>query len=106
VPIVPRGLVDLQVKRGVERAEARLAPDVLRIMYSYNANWQGEISLFFRIAISDAASSPGHLRQTTQRIIATISEEINASDIGLETYFNFRSQSEQAMLREPIWEPQ
>ena len=45
------------------------------------------------------------LGETTQRIMSRILREIQADELGLQTYFNFRSQSEQARLREPAWEP-
>ena len=105
MPIVPRGLVDQgKIRAGVQRAERALAPDVIRIMYAFAEDVQGNISLFFRIVISDAASTPARLRETTQRIIAKVLHEIKAEELGLQTYFNFRSKSEQAMLRDPFWE--
>lgn len=105
MPIVPRGLVDQgKIKAGVQRAERALAPDVIRIMYSYGVDVTGDQSLFFRIVISDQAAAPAHLRETTQRIIARVAAEIKSQELGLETYFNFRSRSEQAMLRDPSWE--
>jgi hypothetical protein len=107
VPIVPRGLVDQgKVRAAVQRAERALAPDVLRIMYAFAEDVQGNISLFFRIVISDPVSTPAKLRVTTQRIIAKVLREIKADELGLQTYFNFRSKSEQAMLRDPFWERQ
>jgi len=105
VPVAPRGLVDQsKIRTRVQRAERALAPDVLRIMYSFAEDVQGNISLFFRILISDHAAAPNKLRETTQRIIATVSQEIKAGELGLQTYFNFRSKSEQANLRDPFWE--
>ena len=86
------------------RAERALAPDVIRIMYAFAEDVQGNISLFFRIVISDAVSRPAKLRETTQRIIAKVLREVKAEELGLQTYFNFRSKSEQAMLRGPFWE--
>ena len=105
VPIVPRGLVDQsKIRAGVQRAERALAPDVIRIMYSFAEDVQGDISLFFRIVISDSAAAPNRLRKTTQQIIAKVLREIKAEELGLQAYFNFRSKSEQATLREPFWE--
>ena len=105
MPIVPRGLVDQsKIRAGVQRAERALAPDVIRIIYSFGEDVQGNISLFFRIVISDQAASPTRLRETTQRIIAKVLQEIRAQELGLQAYFNFRSKSEQEMLREPFWE--
>jgi hypothetical protein len=107
VPIVPRGLVDQgKIRVGAQRAERALAPDVIRIMYSFAEDVQGNSSLFFRIVISDAASTPAKLRETTQRIISKVLHEIRAEELGLQTYFNFRNKSEQAMLRDPFWERQ
>jgi hypothetical protein len=107
VSIVPRGLVDQsKIKTGVQRAERALAPDVSRIMYSFAEDVQGNISLFFRIVISDAAAAPHRLRETTQRIIVRVLRETKSEELGLQTYFNFRSKSEQAMLRDPFWERQ
>jgi acid stress-induced BolA-like protein IbaG/YrbA len=105
VAIVARGLVDQgKIKEGVLRAERALAPDVIRIMYSYSLDVTGDQSLFFRVVISDQAAAPTRLRETTQRIIAKVMAEIESQELGLETYFNFRSRSEQAMLRDPFWE--
>ena len=105
MPIVSRGLVDQgKIKTGVQRAERALAPDVIRIMYSYGVDVMGEQSLFFRIVISDQAAAETRLRETTQGIIAKVTAQIKSQELGLETYFNFRSRSEQAMLRDPSWE--
>lgn len=105
VPIVPRGLVDQsKIRTGVQRAERALAPGVVRILYSYELDWAGEYSLFFRILLTDAASAPNKLRQTTQKVTARVLSEIKAEELGLQTYFNFRSESEQAELREAAWE--
>ena len=105
VPTVPRGLIDQsKIRASVRKAERALAPDVIRIMYSVAVDWKDEHSLFFRIVISDSAASPSRLRETTQRIMNKVLQEIRAHELGLQTYFNFRSKSEQAVLREPSWE--
>ena len=107
MPIVPRGLVDQgKIRTGVQRAERALAPDVIRIMYNFAEDVQGNISLFFRIVMSDSAAAPNRLRETSQRIIVKVLDEIRAGELGLQAYFNFRSKSEQAVLREPLWERQ
>ena len=104
---MPRGLVDQsKIRAGVRRSEHALVPDVIRIMYSFAEDVQGNVSLFFRIVLSDRSAAPERLRQTTQRIVAKILHEIKAEDLGLQTYFNFRSRSEQAALKDPLWESQ
>ena len=103
--MIPGGVVDQsKIRAGVPRAERALAPNVIRIMYGFAEDVQGNISLFFRIVISDHAAAPQRLRETTQEIIAKVQRTIKAEELGLQTYFNFRSKSEQAMLRDPIWE--
>ena len=89
----------------MHKAKRALSPDVIRIMYSFGLDWTGDQSLYFRIILSDKASSPHRLPEITQRVTARILSEIHAHELGLQTYFNFRSQSEQAKLREPAWEP-
>ena len=74
-------------------------------MYSFSLDWQGEQSLFFRVLITDAAAAPAKLRQTTHKIILKVLMEVKAEELGLQCYFNFRSESEQVKLREPAWEP-
>jgi hypothetical protein len=105
VQSVPRGIVhQARIIKGIRKAERELAPDVIRIMYHIAEDWMGYQSLFFRILLSDQASAPSRLRQNTQRIMAKVLDDIKADETGLRTYFNFRSQSEQATLREPLWE--
>jgi hypothetical protein len=105
VPIVPPEIVDQnKIRSGVQRAERALAPDVIRIMFSFAVDVMREYSLFFRIVISDRAAQRDRLRETTQRIIARVLREVKAEELGLQTYFNFRSKSEQALLRDSFWE--
>jgi hypothetical protein len=106
VAIVSRGVVNQsKIKAGVRRAEHALKPDVIRIMHAFTVDWQGEPSLFFRILIRDAVAVPAKLRETTHRITSRLLTEVRADELGLQCYFNFRSESEQATLREPAWEP-
>lgn len=73
-------------------------------MYSYGTDWTGEVALFFRVLLSDKASAPSRLRENTKRISDAILRAVKAEEFGLQTYFNFRSKSEQDKLREPFWE--
>ena len=72
-------------------------------MYSFAEDSTGELSLFFRIILSDPASVPSRLRDVTERVRDEIRRQTEAEELGLQTYFNFRSQSEQAAIGEP-WE--
>ena len=101
---MPSGLVkQRELASGVKRAEQALAPDVVRIRYSVGTDWTGEQSIFFRIILSDAVSRLERLRKIAQRVESKLLKEVKAEDLGLQTYFNFRSLSEQAELKDPAW---
>ncbi len=103
--IAPRGIIDQSKATAcVRRAERALAPEVIHIRHTFTPDWTGEESLFFRILLSDAASAPNKLRQTTQKIEAKILAEIKDDELGVLTYFNYRSKAEQAKLRDAIWD--
>ena len=105
MPIVARRFVNQKrIATAVRKAERLLRPDVKRIMFSIEPDWTEEESLFFRIILSDPASAPARLYKTTRRIELTIQNEIKADELGLQTYFNFRSESEQAEMRDPAWD--
>jgi hypothetical protein len=104
MPTVPSASVSqAQIASGVKRAETVLAPDVVRIRYSLGSDWTGDHSIFFRIVLSDDASRKAQLSETAQRVALTILNEVDADQLGLHSYFNFRSLSEQAEIKEPAW---
>jgi hypothetical protein len=104
VAIVPSGLVNQRrITAGVERAGKALSADVVRIHYDIGSDWIGNPSIFFRIILTDKASRPENLREVTQRVSLKIMNEAKTDQTGLNAYFSFRSQSEQAKLKEPAW---
>ena len=104
VAIVPSGLVNQRrITSGVERAARALSADVVRIRYDLGSDWIGNPSVFFRIILTDKASRPENLREVAQRVALKIMNEAKTDQTGLHAYFNFRSQSEQAKLKEPAW---
>jgi len=92
-----------EIARKVDAVAKGLAPDVVRIRFSIDQDWSGDWSIFFRIVLSDRASREARLSETTERATARLSEELNLAESDLFAYFNFRSQSEQAVLREKEW---
>ncbi len=103
--IATRGLaVQNEIKAGVERAEKALAPDVVRIRYSIAPDWTGDESLFFRIVVTDEAAKEVLSHERAQNIKFQISEAVKAEELGLQTYFNFRTLSDQTKLQEAKWE--
>ena len=95
--------VTVPTQEDVDRIARQLAPDVVRIRYSIREDWSGSEAVFFRVVLSDNASRPNHLGEIAQRVAATVDSEVKPEELGLETYFNYRSASEQAMLKEPSW---
>jgi len=91
-----------KVETAVARASVALAPDVVRIRYSFGEDWSGSDAVFFRVVLSDRASR-NHLREIANRVRATIIGEVKPDELGLQMYFNYRSTSEQAKLQEPAW---
>jgi hypothetical protein len=105
VPILPYRLVDhREITAAVERATRALTPDVVRIGYSIATDWTGDQSIFFRIILSDeAASKEKQLGEIAQSVESAILSEVNVDELGLQYYFNYRSQSEQASLNDRAW---
>ena len=106
MPVVPSGIVDQhELATAIQKAAGALAPDVVRIRYAQTDDSTGSSAIFFRVLLSDRASRPDHLYETTERITAKILEIVQPRErFGMEAYFNFRSESEQAELHEAWWE--
>ena len=104
MPIMRNAFVDQgKIATAVRKAQKALGPDVVRIRYSLGEDWIGESAAFFRIVLSDDASHIVRLREIAQRVTATIVREVKPEELGLQAYFNFRSVSEQAELKEESW---
>ena len=102
--VVPTELAkEPQINAAVTEVVSQLSPSVRRIRYDIEQDWTGQWAIFFRVLLSDDASKPGNLRQIVPRIIWTMSERLNLPDLGMFPYFNFRSETEQALLRDPAW---
>ena len=106
MPVVPSGIVNQrQIATAIQRATHALAPEVVRIRYALTFDSTGSEAIFFRILLSDRASKPDHLYETAERITTKILKTVHPQErFGIEAYFNFRSESEQAELRESSWE--
>lgn len=104
MPYVPTGFVNQQdIAAGVQRAVHALAPTVVRIRYDIGSDWTGDPSIFFRIVLTDEAAKEAQLNAIANEIAVTLMREVKAEEQGLRSYFNFRSASELADLKEPAW---
>ena len=101
---VPSGIVQqAEIDRRVKAIARKLAPDVVRIRYNIGSDWTGDSSIFFRILLSDEASREERLAEVADRVESRLLEALKPAELGLLAYFSFRSQSEQADLREEAW---
>ena len=106
MPVVPSGIVNQrQLATAIQKAGNALASDVVRIRYALASDSTGSAAIFFRVLLSDRASQPDRLYETTERITARILEVVQPQErFGMEAYFNFRSESEQTKLHDAAWE--
>jgi len=79
-----------------------LAPDVVHIRYDIDRDWSGDWAIFFRVLLSDDASK-NRLSEVATQVVWRLSERLDFPSMGLFPYHNFRSESEQAALREEAW---
>jgi hypothetical protein len=93
-----------QLAAAIADLELRLRPDVVRIRHAVGEDSSGQPAIFFRVLLSDRASRPDRLRRVTRKVRNLVYQEIDPlNSWGLVPYLRFRSQSEQAELREPAW---
>jgi len=102
---IPRGVAQQgDLDASVRAAVDALGPDVIRVKYTLGQDWSGEYAIFFRIVLSDRASKRDRLLPVTKRITHQIVQRLEpVEQWGLVPYFDFRSQSEQAALKEEAW---
>jgi hypothetical protein len=100
----PVTIDERKINAGLQRAKKALAPDVVRIRFNVGEDWTGTPALFFRVVLTDKASTPGKLGELVQRISNKIDEETKAYGFGLFPYVDFRSLSETHELKEAEWD--
>jgi len=96
-------LKESDIDKAVREVAKELAPDVQWIRYEIGLDWSGDRAIYFRVVLSNDASREARLAKVTRRIESLLSEKLNLDESDLLSYFNYRSRSEQATLREPAW---
>jgi len=77
-------------------------PGVEKWNYTFEDDWSGDPAIFFWVIVNDEASKPQNLRQVRAAFMAQIIDL--PGEWGLIPYFNFRSRSEQAKLKDEVYE--
>jgi hypothetical protein len=102
--ILPRGLAQPTELDKHLNALAPFPPGVVNLRYTLDEDWSGESAIFFWITLADDAARKSVLSQTSRRIMDFITQGLDPmAQWGLLPYFNFRSQSEQANLKEEVF---
>ena len=91
-----------EIQAAIDVAERSLAPDVVHIRYEIGKDWSGEWAIFFRIVLTDDAAKH-RLREVATKVERTLYQHLDSPGMGVYSYHNYRSVSEQAALREPAW---
>jgi len=95
-----------QINAAVAEVLKEFAPSVKYIRFNVGQDWTGEWALFFRVMLSDDVSRNGQLGNIANRVMWRTTDRLDLPNLGMFPYFNFRSESEQAKLRDPDWDPQ
>jgi hypothetical protein len=102
---IPRGVAQQgALDASIREIVGTLGPDVIRVRYTLGEDWTGDDAIFFRVLLSDRASKGNRLFPATRRVRDRIVQTLDpVEQWGLLPYFAFRSQSEQAALKEKAW---
>jgi hypothetical protein len=88
----------------VDQVAATLAPDVVRIKITPDEDWDGDPANYFRVILSDDVFRSGRLGEVTTRVRETFDKIFGLWASDRIPYFRFRSESDQAKLRQASWE--
>jgi len=103
MPYIPPASTKLpEINAAVSEVKRLLAPDVVQIRYNIGRDWSGDWAIFFRVLLSDEASKT-RLRAVATQVVWRLSDLLDFPSMGLLPYHNFRSVSEQDVLREEAW---
>jgi hypothetical protein len=94
-----------EIQNKVEEVKQRFRGDVVAIRYDIDTDWVGDPAVHFRILLPDAvANNRQWLADVTRRVRDELVDELGFAESERTPYFNFRSQSEQAELKDPEWD--
>jgi hypothetical protein len=91
------------VEDAVARVQRQLSPDVVRIRFRFDDDWTGDPSIFFRVLLSDSAGKEPKLFENAERVRRLLRKELKVDEAGMNSFFNFRTESEQAEMNDPDW---
>jgi hypothetical protein len=80
------------------------SPGVAKWRHTFGNDWTGDPAIFFWVTLTDEASKKDNLSKATEAFRKVLCERIDfQNDWDLIPYFNFRSESEQAILNDEVY---
>ena len=77
---------------------------VVKWRHTFGNDWTGDPAIFFWVTLTDEASKKDNLPKATEAFRKVLDERIDfQNDWDLIPYFNFRSESEQAILNDEVY---
>ena len=92
-----------QLDAEIERAKQKLGPEVVRVKHVFQEDSSGEPAVYFRIVLTDPATSRDNLLKVGNSIEQILRDEIRPYNWGLRMYVRFRGESEQAKMTDSAW---
>jgi hypothetical protein len=95
----------LPTQEQVDQIARSLAPEVVHVRFNVAHDWSGDPAIYFRVLLSDEAA--GHrerLVEVAGRVRQELSDGLGLAELDHISYFNFRTRSEQATLKEKAWD--
>jgi hypothetical protein len=84
-------------------AASKLRHPVVSVTPSLGTDWNGESAVFIQIVLPDGTPRSRLLNLTKDISQAIVRQVQPLEEWGVLPYFNFRTQSEQARIKEPAW---
>jgi hypothetical protein len=88
----------------VRNIERDFAEDVDRVRLTLTEDWTGDDAAFLRVLLKDDAGKMPRFASVTERLRHSVREQFHAAELDLIPYINFRTVSEQAALKDPLWD--
>lgn len=90
----------------VEEVAKKFPEEVVRIRHSFSRDWDGDLAIYFRILLTDAARRDYRLSEITERIGNALVKELELYQEYSEyiPYFSYRTKTEQDKSKDTEWE--
>jgi hypothetical protein len=102
---LPRGIAQpTELQKSISALGPAIPDAIINWRYTIGEDWSGDPALFFWVTLSDEAAKRRNLPDATRQMIDLVNQRVDpVGQWGLIPYFSFRSQSEQAKLREEVF---